>query len=67
MVILGYPGVQALDLVGPFEVFTGATICLASHGRSDEGYSVRVVTRNGEPATTLTGLALVAQQVSRPA
>ena len=25
VVVLGYPGVQALDLVGPFEVFTGAT------------------------------------------
>ncbi|HEX9834777.1 MAG TPA: GlxA family transcriptional regulator, partial [Mycobacterium sp.] len=56
MVILGYPGVQALDLVGPFEVFTGATICLAGQGRTGEGYSVSVVTRDGEPATTLTGL-----------
>ena len=40
MVVLGYPGVQALDLVGPFEVFIGATIYLASQGRVDEGYSV---------------------------
>ncbi len=45
MVVLGYPGVQALDLVGPFEVFTGATIYLASQGRADEGYSVTVVSR----------------------
>ena len=66
MVILGFPGVQALDLVGPFEVFTGATICLAGQGRTDEGYSVRVVTRDGEPATTLTGLALVAQPFPDP-
>lgn len=66
VVILGFPGVQALDLVGPFEVFTGATICLASQGRADEGYSVTIVTRTGEPAATLTGLALVAQPFPDP-
>ena len=66
VVVLGYPGVQALDLVGPFEVFTAATIYLASQGRVDEGYSVTVVSRNGEPATTLTGLALVAQPLPDP-
>ena len=66
MVVLGYPGVQALDLVGPSEVFTGATIYLASQGRADEGYSVGVVSRNGEPATTLTGLALIAQPLPDP-
>jgi hypothetical protein len=26
VVVLGYPGIQALDLVGPSEVFTAATI-----------------------------------------
>ncbi len=66
VVILGFPGVQALDLVGPFDVFTGATICLASQGRTDEGYTVSIVTRTGEPAATLTGLALVAQPFPDP-
>jgi transcriptional regulator GlxA family with amidase domain len=66
VVILGFPGVQALDLVGPFEVFTGATIYLASQGRVDEGYAVSVVSRNAEPATTLTGLALVTQPLPDP-
>jgi transcriptional regulator GlxA family with amidase domain len=66
VVVLGYPGVQALDLVGPFEVFTGATMYLASCGRPEEGYSVSVVSRAGEPATTLTGLALVAQPLPDP-
>jgi hypothetical protein len=64
--ILGYPGVQALNLVGPFEVFTGATICLAGHGRVEEGYDVSVVSQNGEPATALTGLAMVAQPLPDP-
>jgi transcriptional regulator GlxA family with amidase domain len=66
VVIFGYPGVQALDLVGPSEVFTGATICLQSQGRPDEGYDVAVVSQNGEPATTGTGLALVAQPLPDP-
>uniref|UniRef100_UPI00083043F9 GlxA family transcriptional regulator n=1 Tax=Aldersonia kunmingensis TaxID=408066 RepID=UPI00083043F9 len=66
VLIFGYPGVQALDLVGPFEVFTGATMYLASRGRVDEGYSVRIVTRDGEPATTGTGLALVAHSFPDP-
>ena len=64
VVILGYPGVQALDLVGPHEVFTGASTYLGAHGR--DGYAVRVVTENGEPATTGTGLALVAQPLPDP-
>jgi transcriptional regulator GlxA family with amidase domain len=66
VVVLGYPGVQALDLVGPFEVFTGATIYLQGQGRVDEGYAVSVVSRGGEPATTGTGLALVAQPLPDP-
>src|SRR5829696_490483 len=61
VVLLGYPGVQALDLVGRFEVFTGAALYLASQGGVDEGYSVSVVARDGEPVTTLTGLALGTQ------
>jgi transcriptional regulator GlxA family with amidase domain len=64
VVILGYPGVQALDLVGPFEVFTGASMYL--RGQDRDGYDVSVVTKDGEPATTGTGLALVAQPLPDP-
>jgi len=66
VVVLGYPGIQALDLVGPFEVFTGATMLLASRGRFEEGYAVAVVSRGGEPVATGTGLALVAQPLPDP-
>ncbi|MFE7721202.1 GlxA family transcriptional regulator [Nocardia rhizosphaerihabitans] len=66
VLILGYPGVQALDLVGPFEVFTSATLYLTGQGRGDDGYSVGVVTRTGEPATTQTGLALLARPLPDP-
>lgn len=62
--ILGFPGVQALDLVGPFEVFTGATMYLRGQGR--DGYGVRVVSLDGEPATTGTGLALAAEPLPDP-
>lgn len=64
VVILGFAGVQALDLVGPFEVFTGASRYLQGKGR--QGYDARVVTLDGEPATTGTGLALVAQPLPDP-
>ncbi|MGV0644562.1 GlxA family transcriptional regulator [Mycolicibacterium sp. XJ879] len=64
MIILGYPGVQALDLVGPHEVFTGAAMYLQADGR--EGYQVRVVTADGEPARTGTGLAFVAEPLPDP-
>ncbi len=66
VVILGFPGIQALDLVGPADVFTGATAYLAGHGRTDEGYSVKVVSRHGESVATGTGLALVASPLPDP-
>ncbi|MGH3675325.1 MAG: GlxA family transcriptional regulator [Mycobacterium sp.] len=66
MVIVGFPGVQALDLVGPFEVFTGATLNLAAQGHYEDGYLVTVASIDGEPATTGTGLALVAQPLPDP-
>jgi len=61
VVLLGFPGVQALDLVGPFEVFTGATLALAADGRDEDGYDVVVASVDGEAVTTGTGMAFVAQ------
>lgn len=61
VVLLGYPGVQALDLVGPFEVFTSATICLAAQGRVQDGYDVVIAAPEGRPVSTRTGLEIVAQ------
>ncbi|CAB4967422.1 unannotated protein [freshwater metagenome] len=60
VVILGFEGVQALDLVGPFDVFTAATACLAAAGRSRDGYDVSVVSLGGGSVKTGTGLELVA-------
>ncbi|MDX1883368.1 GlxA family transcriptional regulator [Mycolicibacterium sp. 120270] len=66
VVILGYPGVQALDIVGPFDVFTGATMNLAARKRSDDGYTVTIASEDGQQVTTGTGLTLVAQPLPNP-
>ncbi|AMO63186.1 transcriptional regulator containing an amidase domain and an AraC-type DNA-binding HTH domain [Mycolicibacterium phlei] len=64
VVILGFPGVQALDLIGPFDVFTGASTYLQGHGR--EGYDVRIVSRGGRPVSTGTGLTMLADPLPDP-
>jgi transcriptional regulator GlxA family with amidase domain len=61
VVILGFPGVQALDLVGPHDVFTGAAML------TEGGYRVSVASCDGRPVTTATGLAFVAEAMPEPA
>lgn len=60
VVIMGYAGVQALDVVGPFDVFATATLCLAGQGRPEDGYAVTLASVAGAPVTTCTGLEFVA-------
>ena len=67
VVLVGFPGVQALDLVGPFDVFTGATVSLAATGQPDDGYQVSLASVDGRPVSTGTGLELVAQPLPDPA
>jgi transcriptional regulator GlxA family with amidase domain len=55
VVILTFPGIQAMDVVGPFDVFTGASLLL------NGAYVVVVASVDGRPATTGTGLAFVTQ------
>lgn len=69
MLILGYPGIQSLDLVGPFEVFTLATLLLAAdHGADgyERGYDVHVASAGGQPVATGTGLTFVARPLPAP-
>jgi transcriptional regulator GlxA family with amidase domain len=54
VVIVGFPGVQALDVVGPHDVFTGASLLTGG------GYDVVVSSVDGQPVPTATGLAFVA-------
>ncbi|MDG4663597.1 helix-turn-helix domain-containing protein [Mycobacterium sp. 236(2023)] len=65
VLIAGFEGVQALDMVGPFEVFTGATLFATTQGLGD-GYAVRVVSVGGAPVSTGTGLTLVAEPLPDP-
>ena len=67
VVVVGFEGVQALDLVGPFDVFTGATVGLAAGGHVDEGYEVSLASVDGRPVSTGTGLDLLAKPLPGPA
>jgi transcriptional regulator GlxA family with amidase domain len=60
VLILGFPGIQALDVVGPFEVFTAASVLLGG------GYDVVLSSVDGEPATTPMGLQLAARRLPDP-
>ena len=47
-------------------MFTGATLHLASRGRVDDGYTAALVSIDGQPVATLTGLEFVAQPPPDP-
>lgn len=57
--IVGFPGVQAMDVVGPFDVFTGASLKVRAEGKP--GYDVTLVSDGGRPVSTGTGLTLHAE------
>ncbi len=60
VVIAGFPGVQALDVVGPYEVFTGAALL------TEGGYEVIVGSPGGQPVSTPTGLSFHAAPLPDP-
>lgn len=64
VLIVGFTGVQALDVVGPFEVFTGASLVVSAQG--EDGYAVRVVSVGATPVGTGTGLTLMADVLPGP-
>ncbi len=64
VLVVGFAGVQALDLVGPFEVFTGASAVLAAQGK--QGYQPVVVSLDGQPVPTETGLTFGSVQLPDP-
>ena len=57
VVIVAFDGVQPLDVVGPHEVFAGATRAAAAQGRS-QGYGVVVASTRGGPVRAESGLEL---------
>jgi len=60
VVILGFSGVQPLDLVGPFDVFAGASLLVA------DAYDVVLASVDGQPVTAATGLGFVTTKLPDP-
>jgi transcriptional regulator GlxA family with amidase domain len=56
--ILAFPGVQSLDVTGPLEVFSAAQTLIDVTGRTDAGYELVVVSADGEPLATSSGLGV---------
>ena len=65
VVIVGYPGLQSLDVTGPFEVFAGARRAATALG-IDGGYDVRLVASDAGPVTSESGLTLGAGPLPGP-
>src|SRR3984893_4179916 len=60
VVIVGFPGVQALDVVGPHDVFSGASLLTGG------GDDVAMSSVDGQPVITATGLAFLATPLPDP-
>jgi transcriptional regulator GlxA family with amidase domain len=56
--ILAFPGVQSLDITGPLEVFAGAQTLIEAAARVDRGYQVSILSRDGAPLQTSSGLTI---------
>jgi transcriptional regulator GlxA family with amidase domain len=57
VVIVAFPGLQSLDAIGPYEVFTGATRVVTAHGQTG-GYRVTLASADGQPVRAESGLGL---------
>ncbi len=58
IVILAYPGVQSLDVTGPLEVFASAQHLLATQTPGRRGYEIHIVSKDGAPLQTTSGLTI---------
>ncbi len=59
--ILAFPGAEILDIAGPFEVFSFASIGLQRQGKLNEfAYPIEIIAEQPGPITTLSGLQIVA-------
>ena len=65
VLIVTYPGVQSLDVTGPFEVFAGARRAATARG-FDAGYDVRIGALSPGPVVTSSGLTLTAGPLPGP-
>ena len=58
VVIVGFPGLQPLDAVGPFEVFSAATRVVEATDGTSDAYRVSLVSRGGGQIEGESGLPL---------
>ena len=65
--IVVYPGVQSLDVTGPLEVFAGAGALIEAEARPERPYRVRILSGDGAPLVTSSGLTLVPDAALREA
>ncbi|WP_439030480.1 GlxA family transcriptional regulator [Gordonia terrae] len=65
VVILGFPGVQALDVTGPADVFTTASLALTDRG-SPISYDLRLVSQAGQSVGTGVGIEFAAHPLPDP-
>lgn len=60
---LAYPGLQLLDIVGPLETFNLAAQQLIDDGEARErAYRVVVVSKDGNPVPSMSGLTIAAER-----
>ena len=67
IVIVAYPGVQALDVTGPFEVFVSASRLITAEGTNGvpPAYSVELVSPSGSLVETESGLSFATKPLPR--
>ena len=64
VLIVGFPGLQPLDVVGPFDVFAGASLGLSAEGK--EPYQPFVASIDGQPVSAETGLTFATVELPEP-
>jgi transcriptional regulator GlxA family with amidase domain len=64
--LIGYNGVQALDLIGPADAFTNVEI-ETDNGKRQPGYEVVVIAAGGKPFRSEAGICFQAQATFRNA
>lgn len=61
--IVAFPNAQSLDITGPFEVFSFASITLQMLGICEQNiYTLTVLAETPGPVTTMSGLQIIADQ-----
>ena len=68
IVIVAYPGVQALDVAGPYEVFVSASRVVTAEGTNGvpDAYTVELVSPSGAMVSTESGLPLGTAPLPHP-